>query len=172
MAMAVRKLTRSVAFAPRRWTDRKREVVQASWRALLDGWGQGNTEKVGVEVLRRLFQKHPAFVHLFSFRDQPKATLFLSAPVRLHARLVAETLSRIVGELGDPVAMEKTLRELGNRHKTKMVKRAHYKAFGAALLSLLSDKLTGEEFRDETRRAWQEIWALISSTMMKATPDN
>jgi hypothetical protein len=65
--VAVRRLTRCAAFDPKRWTDRKRELVQGSWSKLKnaknDVSDDYNDEKVevGVDVFRRLFTRHPGW---------------------------------------------------------------------------------------------------------------
>ena len=96
---AVRKLRRSLAFRKQRWSARKVEVVQRTWKALQARSPEATT--VGLAILGRFFRKSPAFLQLFPFRDQPTDTLFLNAKVKLHAKLLADTLSKVVGLVGD-----------------------------------------------------------------------
>lgn len=168
-AVAMHRLTRSTAFEPKRWTDRKRELVQESWRALQRA-DDAKAEHVGIELFRRFFQRHPGFLQLFGFRDQPLSTLFLSAPVRLHAGLVVATLTHLIDQLDDVEKLKTTCAKLGQRHKKYKAKRGHFNAFGVVLVQTLALKLGEDRFDSETKQAWQEMWLLISTTMMKGTP--
>ena len=162
-AVAVSRLMRTTAFDPKRWTDRKREVVQSSWRTLvLDA----SAEEIGIAVFRRFFDRNPAFLQLFTFRDQPASTFFMAAQVRLHAGRVVATLAQLVNQLDSVEAVEAVCFQLGKRHKKYKVKRGHYKAFGEALSATLAEKL-GDKFDWETKQAWEEIMKLIFASMQK-----
>ena len=164
-AMAVSRLMRSTAFDPKRWTDRKREVVQKSWKALLLN-GDVNSEEIGIAVFRRFFERHPAFLQLFTFRDQPAATFFMSAQVRLHVGTVVATLSQLVDQLESVEAVEAACFKLGKRHKKYKVKRGHYKAFGEAITDTLAQML-GDKYDWETKQAWEEVMKMIFTSMQK-----
>ena len=163
---AVRKLRRSLAFRRQRWPARKVEVVQRTWKALQARSPEATT--VGLAILGRFFRKSPAFLQLFAFRDQPTDTLFLNAKVKLHAKLLADTLSKVVGMVGDIPSAKSFLRELGERHiRLYKVKPGHYKVMGEALLEEVKAGLGEEGWTGEVEAAWNDTWAMISKAMQK-----
>ena len=163
---AVRKLRRSLAFRKQRWSARKVEVVQRTWKALQARSPEATT--VGLAILGRFFRKSPAFLQLFPFRDQPTDTLFLNAKVKLHAKLLADTLSKVVGLVGDIPTAKSFLRELGGRHtRLYKVKPGHYKLMGEAVLEEVKAGLGEEGWTGEVEAAWNDTWAMISKAMQK-----
>ena len=141
------------------------KVVQRSWEKFKETQAECTT--VGIAVFKRFLRRSPAFLQLFPFRDQPLETLFLNAKVRLHCKLFADTLSKIVGLLGEPTALKPMLFDLGARHSDLYkVKSGHYAAMGDALLEVLEYHL-GEAWDDETKISWEETWAYIVKRMQK-----
>ena len=160
---AVRRLQRLTAFKPSRWSTRKAEVVQGSWKKFQSLPNSDATPR-GICLFRRFLKRNPAFLQLFPFRDQPHETLFLNAKVRLHGKLFMDTLSKTIAMLGDAKSLKSELFDLGSRHADLYrVKPGHYDAMGLALLEELEANL--EEWDEETKTAWQETWAHIVKLM-------
>jgi hemoglobin-like flavoprotein len=152
----------------RRWTDRKREAVQSSWAALLSAHGNDRMS-TGVLIFRKLFthEEHGSHVlRLFPFRNQAR-TLFVSAHLKLHAKLFVDTMTTLVANLHDLERVERDLRSLGARHLTYgVVLPEHFTLMGDALIAALdeSDAVTLDK---EERDAWIETWGFIAKEMQR-----
>jgi hemoglobin-like flavoprotein len=157
----------------RRWTDRKREAVQSSWAALLSAHGNDRMS-IGVLLFRKLFTHEELGSHvlrLFPFRNQAR-TLFVSAHLKLHARLFVDTMTTLVANLHDLERVERDLRNLGARHLTYgVVLPEHFTLMGDALIATLdeSDAVTLDK---ETRDAWIETWGFIAKEMQRGRKKN
>lgn len=159
---------RRVSKFRRRWTDRKREAVQSSWAALLSAHGNDRMS-TGVLMFRKLFthEDHGSHVlRLFPFRNQAR-TLFVSAHLKLHAKLFVDTMTTLVANLHDLERVEREVRNLGARHLTYgVVLPEHFTLMGDALIATLdeSDAVTLDK---ETRDAWIETWGFIAKEMQR-----
>ena len=157
----------------RRWTERKREAVQSSWAALLSAHGNDRMS-TGVLMFRKLFthEEHGSHVlRLFPFRNQAR-TLFVSAHLKLHAKLFVDTMTTLVANLHDLERVERDLRNLGARHLTYgVVLPEHFTLMGDALIATLdeSDAVTLDK---ETRDAWIETWGFIAKEMQRGRKKN
>ena len=157
----------------RRWTERKRAAVQSSWAALLSAHGNDRMS-IGVLIFRKLFthEEHGSHVlRLFPFRNQAR-TLFVSAHLKLHARLFVDTMTTLVANLHDLEKVERDLRSLGQRHLTYgVVLPEHFTLMGDALIATLdeSDAVTLDK---ETRDAWIETWGFIAKEMQRGRGRN
>ena len=157
----------------RRWTERKREAVQSSWAALLSAHGNDRMA-IGVLIFRQLFTHEELGSHvlrLFPFRNQAR-TLFVSAHLKLHAKLFVDTMTTLVANLHDLEKVERDLRSLGARHLTYgVVLPEHFTLMGDALIATLdeSDAVTLDK---EERDAWIETWGFIAKEMQRGRGKN
>ena len=148
----------------RRWTERKRRVIQSSWAALLSAHGD-DPMATGSSIFRKLFTGDTAVLRLFPFRNQAR-TLFVSAHFKLHAKLFVDTMTELIANLHDLEKVERDVRALGKRHLTYGVQPAHFDAMGEALIAVLdeschhpSDEVTLDK---EERDAWSGFWGFIA----------
>jgi hemoglobin-like flavoprotein len=78
-----------------------------------------------------------------------------------------QMLAAAVNGLDDLDSLVPIVRDLGVRHVAYGVQDTHYDTVGAALLWTLEQGL-GEAFTPATRKAWTEVYGLLSSTMKDA----
>ena len=153
----------------RRWTERKRLVIQSSWAALLSAHGNDRMA-TGSKIFRKLFTGDTAVLRLFPFRHQAR-TLFVSAPFKLHAKLFVDTMTELIANLHDLEKVERDVRELGKRHLTYGVQPAHFDAMGEALIAVLDESChhpSDEVMLDkEERDAWLGFWGFIAKEMQR-----
>ena len=157
----------------RRWTERKREAVQSSWAALLSAHGNDRMS-IGVLIFRKLFTHEELGSHvlrLFPFRNQAR-TLFVSAHLKLHARLFVDTMTTLVANLHDLEKVERDLRSLGQRHLTYgVVLPEHFTLMGDALIATL-DESDAVTLDTDERDAWIETWGFIAKEMQRGRGKN
>ena len=156
----------------RRWTERKREAVQSSWAALLSAHGNDRMS-TGVLMFRKLFthEDHGSHVlRLFPFRNQAR-TLFVSAHLKLHAKLFVDTMTTLVANLHDLERVEREVRNLGARHLTYgVVLPEHFTLMGDALIAALDE--ARHRPSEEERDAWIETWGFIAKEMQRGRGKN
>ena len=127
------------------------------------------TESIN-QLLLRIFTIAPAAQALFKFADgyEPMDEKIFTLPTfKKHARAVISTVNAAVGMLEtDLDKLIGILKGLGERHKTYGVLEAHYPVVGQALVETLTDAL-GDAFTVDVKAAWEEIYGVISSTMIE-----
>ena len=129
------------------------ELVQSSWKKVVP------IQEAAAELFYgRLFELAPEVKPLF--KDDMK-----SQGRKLMTML--NTAVRSLNNLGDVVP---AIQESGRRHIAYGVKDEHYSAVGEALIWTLGKGL-GEEFTDNTKQAWVEVYTLLSTTMMDAAAE-
>jgi hemoglobin-like flavoprotein len=75
-------------------------------------------------------------------------------------------LASALSVLERPGELTSILEDLGARHVGYGVKTEHYSTVGLALLAML-EKVLGDDFTPESRRAWADLHDLISQTMLR-----
>lgn len=126
-------------------------LVQHSWQQTA-----ANAPVVAQLFYTNLFAADPALKKLFKgdITDQGKRlTLMIGAAVNKLDNL----------EILVPI-----LENLAVRHVTYGVQNSHYETVGVALLKTLAQGL-GDSFTPEVQKAWSEVYAIMSSTMISAT---
>jgi hemoglobin-like flavoprotein len=92
--------------------------------------------------------------------------MFADPKFKKHASGVIATVNVAIGMLGPNLDdLVVVLKDLGKKHVRYGVLEAHYPVVGGALIGTLTDAL-GEAFTPEVKAAWEEIWGVISSTMI------
>tara|TARA_B110000483_G_scaffold25103_2_gene29790 strand:+ start:723 stop:1277 length:555 start_codon:yes stop_codon:yes gene_type:complete len=122
----------------------------------------------GVLIFRKLFTHEELGSHvlrLFPFRNQAR-TLFVSAHLKLHAKLFVDTMTTLVANLHDLEKVERDLRNLGQRHLTYgVVLPEHFTLMGDALIAALDE--ARHRPSEEERDAWIETWGFIAKEMQR-----
>lgn len=103
---------------------------------------------------QRLFELDPALRPLFK------------TDIELQAGKLIDMLASALSLLERPGDLTSILEDLGARHAGYGVKTEHYATVGMALLAMLENVLGGD-FTAETRRAWTDLYGLISETMLR-----
>ena len=154
----------------RRWTERKRAAVQSSWAALLSAHGNDRMS-IGALIFRKLFthEEHGSHVlRLFPFRNQAR-TLFVSAHLKLHARLFVDTMTTLVANLHDLERVEREVAEFGRSatSPTASCLPEHFTLMGDALIAALDESDAVTVGARRTRDAWIETWGFIAKEMQR-----
>ncbi len=103
----------------------------------------------------RLFQLDPSLESLFH------------GDMKRQGRKLMDAMAFVVDGLNDLDGILPAIRDLGRRHAGYGVDPRHYQTVGAALLWTLERGL-GDDFTDDTRRAWAAAYGLLSSAMIEA----
>ncbi len=94
-------------------------------------------------------------------------SLFADPKFKKHAAGVISTVDAAVGMLGgDLTPLVGILKDLGKKHVAYGVIPAHYDVVGQALIETLATAM-GEAFTPDVKRAWVEIYGIVSSTMIE-----
>ena len=114
-----------------------------------------DADAVSRTFYRRLFEARPSVRMLF--------------PEELEEQRVKlmKSLALIVNNLADLERVRPHIEALGRRHLAYGVKNQHYAVVGESLLGALAERL-GEDFTDEVRAAWTEVYGLLADTMKEA----
>lgn len=103
--------------------------------------------------------------HLFAL--DPTLRPLFKGDMAGQGRQLMRMISAAVDRLGAPHTLIPVLQDLGRRHAGYGVQDCHYATVGSALLATLAQGL-GEAFSPAVRDAWQQVYGLISQTMMAA----
>lgn len=102
--------------------------------------------------------------HLFEIAPQVRS--MFAADMTSQSGLLMHTLAAAVSLLRAPQSLMSVLESLGQRHSGYGATEAHFEAVGQALLKALEQCL-GDEFTDETREAWVELFGMVRGAMLK-----
>ena len=126
------------------------QLVRASFAAV-----QRNVSQPGGVFYDNLFAADPALRNLFH------------GSIAQQGERLMTMIGSALGLLDRPATLLPVLRQLGARHASYGVKESHYATVGGALIRTLEQGL-GDAFTDEVRRAWIDLYGVISSTMIDA----
>ena len=107
---------------------------------------------------QKLFEINPDVISLFPKNE---------AQMGGQRNKLRDMLVAAVNGLSNLEALVPILQNLGKRHVAYGVKDAHYDDVGAALLGTLEAGL-GEDFTEEVKQAWTEVYGVMASTMINA----
>lgn len=131
-------------------TEKQIDLVQSSWEKCVP------IADVAADLFyTKLFELDPSLRALFTTdrKEQGrKLMLMITTAVR-----GLKNLGQIVGAVQD----------LGKRHVAYKVKDEHYDTVGAALIWTLGQGLQ-EDFTEEVKEAWIEVYTLLANTMKDA----
>lgn len=101
------------------------------------------------------------------FETAPDLRGMFKADINAQAEKLMSTLGALVGCLQDRPTLNAMFESLGRKHVGYGVKDEHYDKVGAALLWTL-EKMLGDAFTDEARRAWTELYGMVASIMSES----
>ena len=105
------------------------------------------------------------YKHLFDIAPDLKP--LFTGDMKAQGRKLMTMIKTAVSGLDDLDALIPALQQLGQRHHGYGVKEDDYETVGAALLWLL-EKGLGEDFTDEARDAWFDVYNLLARVMTEA----
>ena len=131
-------------------TPEKISLVQSNWAAV-----EPIAPQAADLFYTKLFELDPALRKLFpeEMEDQKKKLMDMLA-------VAVKGLSKIE-------EIVPAVRALGERHVNYGVTNDQYPTVGAALLWTLEQGL-GDEFTEEAKEAWTEVYTVLSTQMMEA----
>ena len=125
------------------------ELVQESFRKVLP------IAEIAADMFyARLFELDPSLRKLFK------------GDMKRQGGMLMSMIASAVRGLKDPNALIPVLTALGRRHVGYGVMDAHYATVAEALLWTL-EKGLGEDFTDETRKAWAAAYMLMATVMQQ-----
>lgn len=104
------------------------------------------------------------------FEIAPEVKPLFKGDMSLQGAKLMATLGMVVAGLNDLSKIVPAAESLARRHVAYGVKEAHYAPVGAALLWTLERGL-GPDFTPETKEAWAEAYAILSSVMIAAAAE-
>ena len=128
-----------------------RQLVESTWARVAPV-----SEAAATLFYERLFTLDPELRALFAGTEMPEQ----------HKKLV-NALNMAVRALKDFDAARPTLEALGQHHLRYGVEASHYDTVGAALLWTLEQGL-GDDWTDQTKAAWEELYGEVAGTMKAA----
>lgn len=131
-------------------TPEKIALVQGSWEKV-----KPISDKAAELFYGKLFELNPAY------RD-----LFPEDMVEQGRKLMA-MINTAVNSLKNLEAVVPAVEDMGKRHVGYGVTEADYDVVGEALLWTLEAGL-GDDFTDEVKAAWTEVYTLLATTMKNA----
>jgi hemoglobin-like flavoprotein len=131
-------------------TPEKIALVQGSWEKV-----KPISDKAAELFYGKLFELNPAY------RD-----LFPEDMVEQGRKLMA-MINTAVNSLNNLEAVVPAVEDMGKRHVGYGVTEADYDVVGEALLWTLEAGL-GDDFTDEVKAAWTEVYTLLATTMKNA----
>lgn len=111
-------------------------------------------EQAAAIFYARLFELGPNLRPLFTVRMDEQG------------RKLMDTLALAVISLDQPTRLAEMLHDLGRRHVAYGVQAQDYVTVTTAL-TLMLEQMLGEDFTAEARTAWQELFALLTTTMQE-----
>jgi eukaryotic-like serine/threonine-protein kinase len=107
------------------------------------------------------------FYRLLFEIDPGVRPLFAATDMRVQGEMLLTVLSSVVQGLDSFAELRPTLVALGRRHRSYGVELKHYDAVEQALLEMLQ-RLLGDAFTPEVRRAWSRVYNQIARVMIEA----
>lgn len=104
------------------------------------------------------------------FEKDPELKPLFKGDIKEQGKKLMTMLATAVNGLNNLDAIVGAVQDLGKRHVGYGVKESHYATVGEALIETLEAGL-GEDFTDEVKEAWIEVYTLLSTTMIDATKE-
>ncbi len=124
-------------------------LIQSSFERVLPQF-----DLTAEQFYARLFELEPGFVTLFR-EDR-----------RVQGRKLMKMILMVVNSLQDFNTLRGQLLALGQRHINYGVMPDYFPTMGQALIDTLAARV-GPTFDDETRQAWEQLFALVAETTIE-----
>lgn len=134
-------------------TPEKIKLVQDSWAKV-----KPISETAADLFYGKLFELDPAVRSMFT------------GDMKEQGRKLMAILNTAVNSLNNLTSIVPAIQDMGKRHVTYGVKAEHYDTVGTALIWTLGAGLK-EEFTDDVKTAWIEVYTLVADTMKAAAAE-
>ena len=126
---------------------------------------------LSISVAHSLFTEAPETKILFGFPldiDPSSKILLEGRRFKMHAKYMIEMLDSALQLLGPDIELlTEILLELGAKHKRYGVNSHMFAVMGQALLQMLEQILSPQDFTAATKAAWEEVYEEISWCMKR-----
>jgi hemoglobin-like flavoprotein len=132
-------------------TSRQIDLIQNSWEYVIQ-----NVAEAGEIFYGRLFDQNPQLRPMFS------------SDVKGQSRKLIAIITFAVKKLKNLDEVIADVQALGKRHDNYGVQPSHYAIVGDSLLWTL-EKGLGEQWNEELKNAWVELYTALAEIMIKAS---
>ena len=140
-------------------SDEQIKHVSESWELIKES----GSEKVGLIVFKRLFEKAPETFNLFgSFKDITDWEN--SRAYHHHCRTVVNLLGYFVKVLSNEELVERNADYMGMRHCYFKISPRHFEILGQELIKTFEEML-GDKFTPQAKEAWIVTYTIISTSI-------
>ncbi|MGA1128252.1 MAG: globin family protein, partial [bacterium] len=101
------------------------------------------------------------------FELDPSVKPMFTTDIKEQGKKLMSMITIAVKGLDDLGKLVPAVQKLGRDHVTYGVKDEHYETVGSALIWTLGQGL-GEDFTDEVKEAWLEVYTILATTMKDA----
>jgi len=101
------------------------------------------------------------------FEQAPHLRPMFGTDMEAQGKKLMAMIAAAVNGLNDIERLLPVVRDLGARHEGYGVEPEHYEIVGEALIWTLEQGL-GDDFTEEVKQAWIEVYNALSSTMIEA----
>ena len=100
----------------------------------------------------------------------PKSSDVLNNPrFKKHAAYFIQMIDKALSMLGPDIEiLTEILMELGEKHVRYGVKPEYFPSMGRALIETMEEELGKEEFNDDVKADWVEVYGALSYDMIRA----
>lgn len=127
---------------------------------------------VGVQLFQKLFILEPEVQLVFGIPkslDPRSDEILQNQRFVKHAQYFIEMIDRALGMLGPDIELlTEILSDLGKKHVKYGVKPEYFPSMGRALLETIADNLHEDQFTEDIRADWLEIYTALSYDMIRA----
>ena len=99
------------------------------------------------------------------FNRYPEVRVYFKGDMRDQGSKLMAMIDTAVGSIDRLESLRKPLREMGQRHSDYGVRQEDYPKVAESLLWTLEQGL-GDDFTDEVRGAWTEVYDRVSAVML------
>jgi nitric oxide dioxygenase len=131
-------------------TDRKTLIIKTTWSFVIS-----DRELTGEMFYQRLFELDPALRPLFQ-HDMEQQT-----------KKLIDMITYMVSRMQSMPEIQKDINAMAVRHAGYGVRDADYATVGEALLWAIENRLE-DQWDEETRLAWSELYQIWATSMMAA----
>jgi len=150
-------------------TDDERQLIDATWKQLVNSFESNGEEELGVRIFMRIFQLNPEIRGAFPTFDDLHDLEAMRRNVffRCHGRRFVRAVRSVVDNMDAlDVTAVPNLDRLGRIHRDFHGFRTDYlRTFEEAMEDVWKEML-GRKFDKATRRAWRKVIKLITSTVL------
>ena len=125
-------------------------------------------------LLLSFFKLEPEAAKVFEFDhgksgDELTDEFFKSPPLIRHAKYYMSMVDRAVNLLGPDIELlTDILLDLGKKHAKFGVKSSFYAPMGHALIKTMETLLPKEQFNDQIKDSWLEVYQALSYDMIRS----